>query len=253
MNIPYVMKRCSKCGRWLVASTVNFHRAKKGRYGLASQCKECWSKKNKQWIETNRDKVTEYKKQWREANPEYYKQYYKNNRKKVLEHKKQWREANPEYHKQYYENNRDKLLKYHEQWYQTPQGQVVEFNRHQRRRTKEEQQGTGITKDQWLEMMNYFEWKCAYSGETLSKDTRSVDHIVPLNSGGDHEIWNMVPMLRKLNSSKNASNMEEWYKEQDCYDPKRLQKIYEWQEFAYNKWGKDAEYFNTNDIQIKLL
>ena len=30
MNIPYVMKKCSKCGKWLVASTVNFHRFKHG-------------------------------------------------------------------------------------------------------------------------------------------------------------------------------------------------------------------------------
>ena len=66
-------------------------------------------------------------------------------------------------------------------------------------------------------------------------------------------IWNTVPMLRKLNSSKQEKDMLEWYKEQECYDPKRLQKIYEWQEFAYNKYGKDTQYFNTNDIQIKLI
>lgn len=41
MNIPYVMKRCGKCGRWLVASTANFTRQKKGKYGLRGQCKEC--------------------------------------------------------------------------------------------------------------------------------------------------------------------------------------------------------------------
>ena len=34
MNIPYVMKKCNKCGRWLVASTVNFHREKAGKYGI---------------------------------------------------------------------------------------------------------------------------------------------------------------------------------------------------------------------------
>ena len=45
MNIPYVMKRCSKCGRWLVASTVNFHGRKTGKYGLNSECKECANNK----------------------------------------------------------------------------------------------------------------------------------------------------------------------------------------------------------------
>ena len=45
MNIPYVMKKCTCCGRWLVASTVNFHKSKTGKYGLNSQCREC--RKNK--------------------------------------------------------------------------------------------------------------------------------------------------------------------------------------------------------------
>ena len=33
MNIPYVFKKCTKCGEWLVASTVNFHKKKAYKYG----------------------------------------------------------------------------------------------------------------------------------------------------------------------------------------------------------------------------
>ena len=264
MNIPYVMRKCTVCGRWLVASTVNFHKQNKGKYGLQSECKECRNKKNKQYRKANRDKILEYceankekkakydkqyrqnnkekiadqKKQWYEANKEkmaeYHKQWYEDNKEKELERVKQWYEDNKkkvlEYHKQYREDNKDKIAEqqkqyreankekrheYHKKYRQTPQGQVVAFNCQQRRRAKEERQGTGITKDQWLEMMSFFDWRCAYSGKRLTDKTRSIDHIVPLNSGGDHEIWNCVPMLRNLNSSKNANNMEEWYKEQE--------------------------------------
>ena len=49
MNIPYVMKKCNKCGRWLVASTVNFHREKAGKYGIRATCKECKNSQNKQY------------------------------------------------------------------------------------------------------------------------------------------------------------------------------------------------------------
>ena len=84
--------------------------------------------------------------------------------------------------------------------------------------------------------MSFFDWKCAYSGETLTKDTRSIDHIVPLNSNGDNMIWNCVPMTRSLNSSKQDKDMLEWYRGQDCYDPNRLAKIYKWQEYARKKW-----------------
>lgn len=47
MNIPYVMRKCSVCGRWLVASTVNFHKQKTGKYGLTSKCKECISNRKR--------------------------------------------------------------------------------------------------------------------------------------------------------------------------------------------------------------
>ena len=84
--------------------------------------------------------------------------------------------------------------------------------------------------------MQYFDWKCAYSGETLTKKTRSIDHIVPLNKKGQNEIWNLVPMCKSYNSSKRDKDMLEWYQEQDCYSEERLAKIREWQEYAYNKY-----------------
>ena len=119
-----------------------------------------------------------------------------------------------------------------------PSGQASHFNSYNKRKMREQNQGNGITGTQWREMMSFFDWKCAYSDERLTNNTRTIDHIVPLNSGGEHEIWNLVPMTKSLNSSKQDKNMLEWYKEQDCYDPKRLAKIYEWKEHARKKWKK---------------
>ena len=44
-------KKCTKCGKWKVASTVNFHRNKRGKYGLLAECKEC--RNNKQRARNN--------------------------------------------------------------------------------------------------------------------------------------------------------------------------------------------------------
>ena len=44
MNIPYAFKKCTKCGKWLVANSFNFGKTKKGKWGLKSQCKECGRK-----------------------------------------------------------------------------------------------------------------------------------------------------------------------------------------------------------------
>ena len=241
MNIPYVFKRCSKCGEWKVASTVNFYKKKDGKYGLNSRCKKCSAEYKKQHYENNKDKILEYKKQ-----------YYGNNKDKILEYKKQYYENNKdkltEQHKQYYENNKDKILEHSKQYrennkdkiaeyFATPQGQASRFNNSVKRRLREQSQGKGITKEQWLECMKFFGFRCAYSGQVLSKDIRSLDHIVPLNKGGEHEIFNLAPMYRPYNSSKQDKDLLEWYKEQDFYSEERLQKIYEWQEYAFNKWG----------------
>ena len=254
-------KTCTKCGETLPATTEYFYKAKSGKYGLKSECKKCIAERHKQYYKDNKDKHSEYMKQWYENNKDkarkhvkqYYegnkykiaerhKQYRKNNKDKIAEYRKQYREANKdniaERVKQYYEGNKYKIAEYHKQYHVSPQGQVVAFNSSCRRRTKEQNQGNGINKMQWLEMMKYFNWECAYSGETLKDNTRSIDHIKPLVKGGEHEVWNTVPMYRPYNSSKCDKDMEEWYQEQDFYSEERLQKIYEWQEYAYNKYSK---------------
>ena len=113
------------------------------------------------------------------------------------------------------------------------------FNENNKRRQREEQQGNGITGQQWLEMMKFFDWKCAYSGIALIDENRTIDHIVSLAKGGAHEIWNLVPMDRGLNCSKHDKDIKEWYPQQDFYNEDRLNKINEWREYAYNKWSND--------------
>ena len=274
LKCPYCIKVCSKCKRILVANEINFHKKKSGKYGLRADCKVCekeykreYSKKNKDKIkeymkqyyednkekineinkiynENNKDKIKEHKKQYYEDNKEcfkekykeyreknkdkikeYMKQYQDDNKDKIKEYKKQYRENNPEYIKQYRENNPEKI-----------------FNQNQRRRQLEGEQGDGITNEQWLEMMNFFDWKCAYSGIEFSSHNknkdRTIDHIIPLSEGGEHAIWNCVPMYANYNYSKRASNMEDWYIEQDFFDIDRFLKIYEWIEYAWNKWSE---------------
>ena len=93
--------------------------------------------------------------------------------------------------------------------------------------------------------MKFFNWKCAYSGKSLNNKNRTIDHIKPLNKGGEHNIWNLVPMDRSYNSSKHDKDMLEWYKEQEFYSEERLQKIYEWQKYSYEKWGNDLKAENN--------
>lgn len=217
MKCPYCIKQCSKCGKLLVANLINFYKTPRGKYGLRGVCKKCEKtndrKRSKQYYEENKENTLKKNKQ-----------YYEENKEDVLKRRKQ-----------YYEENKDNILERCKQYKENNPEKV--FNQCSKRRLKEERQGSGITKEQWLEMMDFFDWKCAYSGITLNKDNRSIDHIIPLNNNGLNEPWNCIPMLKSYNSSKCNKDMITWYKQQEFFNIDRLMKIYEWQEYAFEKWG----------------
>ena len=206
-HCPFCIKVCTKCGKILVANEMNFNKNKNGKWGLDSKCNECRKK---------------YRDMHKEYHNEYNKQWYQSHKEDVLEKNKQYREENKEKeserHKKWHKNNPEKA-----------------FNRDARRRLKEESQGRGITKEQWLEMMKFFDWRCAYSGETLSNN-RTIDHIIPLSKGGKHEVWNCVPMIKKYNSSKHTRNWINWYNQQNFYSEERLLKIIDWITYSAIKW-----------------
>ena len=240
MKCPFCIKVCSKCGRLLVAYSGNFKKNKKGKWGLYSSCKRC----DKQYRGENKEQIAEYKKQYYEENKEQIaeknKQYREEHKEQIVEYQKQYREENKEYYAEYYkqyrEENKEKLAEYSKKYRED--NPHIKFNNHNKRRQLEENQGNGITKEQWLEMMIFFDFKCAYSGEKLSsKKVRTVDHIVALNNGGLNEVWNCVPMYANYNYSKHTKDMEQWYRQQKYFSEERLNKIYQWIKYAYNKWA----------------
>ena len=197
------LKICNKCHK--VLPLEQFGKCKTNKDGLQYKCKECDKQQTKQYYQENKEERLQYMQQYYQEHKEEYKQYKK---------------------------------QYYQQYQQTPQGQVAYFNAYAKRRKREETQGAGITKEQWLEMMNFFDWKCAYSGVLVStKNNRSIDHIIPIVKGGEHQVWNCVPMDKSLNSSKRDKDIMEWYTVQEFYSKERLDKILAWQEYAYNKWS----------------
>ena len=248
MNIPFVFKKCTKCGEWLVANKINFYKSKNGKYGLESQCKECRNRKQKEKYANN----NEWKEERLRKNREYHKKKYDNDEewrnernrksKEYLREKRmndEWREEQNRKQREKCANDKEykeKQLRKQRKWQKNNPEKI--FNYNNERRNKEKNQGRGITKEQWLEMFKFFNFECAYSGIQLTKDNRSVDHIIPLDSNGENEPWNCVPMLKSYNCSKrNRNDSLIWYKEQEYFDEERLNKIVEWQIYAYEKWG----------------
>ena len=271
MNKPsyLLFKKCSKCGEILHVS--KFNKSKSGKYGVRNDCKECRKKYregrkeekreyNKKYYEENKGEILERQKQYYEDNKDYYKeynkQYYEENKGEILERQKEYREEHEDYYKEYskkyYENNKEEISERHSNYYKENKEKIDEYNNKWRKENqdkwfnygsnrREKINSNGITKEQWIEMMDFFSWKCAYSDKKLgnNKDNiRTVDHIVPLAKNGEHEIWNCVPMYRPYNSSKNTKDMLSWYIKQEYFDINRLTKIYEWRIYAYWKWNE---------------
>ena len=254
MNTPFLYKKCTTCGEWKIANNYNFGKEKRGKFGLKARCKVCdkeyYKEYYKEYVENNKEKLREYHKEYKENNKEhikeYNKEYYKENKEKVREHNKEYYENNKEKliecHKEYRKNNKEYFKEYNKKYYSSVRGKIINFNNRTKRRVLMDKQGKGITPEQWREMMTFFNWKCAYSGETLGVKTRTVDHIAPLAQGGVHEIWNLTPMLFSYNSSKNSRlSVMNWYKEQEYFSEERLAKIIEWQQYAYDKWATEYD------------
>lgn len=231
MKCPYCIKVCSKCGKILVANTMNFHKRKDSKYGLRNDCRVCRNKQSKKYDESHK-----------KENKKRKQKNYQNNKEKILKQSKEYYLNNKveriEKQRQYYQDNRERLLENRKQYCQD--NPEIIFNANIKRRMKEESQGNGITKEQWIDMMNFFGWKCAYSGLEFSshnkENDRTIDHIIPLDKNGEHEIWNCVPMYASYNYSKKNKDWLEWYIQQEFYSEERLNKIYEWIEYAKNKY-----------------
>ena len=139
------------------------------------------------------------------------KKYNSEHKEHIAEYGKQHYENNPEYYKQWRENNRVR-------------NNEISLKAQHKRRAKLKSNGGEYTLEQWQECLEFFDYKCAYSGAELTKDNTNVEHIIPISKGGTNNIYNIVPALDTVNKSKGGKDMLEWYKQQPYYSEERLNK-----------------------------
>ena len=143
---------------------------------------------------------------------------------------KEYRKENAEKIKEYRKENAEKIKEYRKEYLQTPAGKEVFARGNHKRRALKAKNGGSYTSEQWQICLEYFDNKCAYTGEIL--DSLNVEHIIPLSKGGTSYIWNLCPSNQNPNFSKGNSDLETWYRKQEYFSEERLEKIYKWQEFA---------------------
>lgn len=94
----------------------------------------------------------------------------------------------------------------------------------------------------WEDALAFFDYKCAYSGNTLIKPTK--DHIIPVIARGGTIRENIVPCEFGINSSKCDFHMLDWYKKQSFFSKDRLDKILQWM-------GDYKKHLYNNEIKSK--
>lgn len=233
----------------------------------------------KEYREKNADKIKQYYNDnidyFKQYRAEHSKEYYEKNKDKIIAYQKQYREEHPdlcaERHAKYYLEHVDEILLKHKAYYQEHLAELREKKRayasmHKDQRTRWLQSEAGkisarrsvhkrrlllksrgdFTKEDVVDALEFFNFKCAYTGDPLEEHYH-LDHIVPVINGGLNYIWNIVPSNPTPNLSKGSKEMETWYRQQPYFSEERLQKIYDW--INLQKSVKGEENYESRNIE----
>jgi 5-methylcytosine-specific restriction endonuclease McrA len=202
-------KKCAKCET--VKPSSDFYRKKDQKDGLRSRCKACdrsdvlnrtaeqreasrrhqkasylrhaekRRKENSEWLESNKDRRSSYRKRYIADNKKqllkYARERYAKDKKRFNEAAREWRRKNPE--------------------------AVLELSH--RRRARLAGAGGQYTKKDIERIWKAQRGKCACCRTKLGEDVHR-DHIVPISKGGTNEARNVQLLCGSCNRRKHAKD-----------------------------------------------
>ena len=201
-------KVCNRCEEWFPATTEYFYKNKSNEIdGLFPDCKECNINKSIVWRSNNLDKCRGYDRK-RSQSPHRKVQVRANNKK----HREQGKTL------LWQRRNKDKIKKY----------SVY----------REMYKQHDITEGEWDNCKIYFNYECVYCGitedeaEKIYNNKLHKDHAI---HDGANDLSNCIPACKSCNSKKHNFELEEWYKSDENFSQKRLEKIQSWltQDYTY--------------------
>lgn len=104
-------------------------------------------------------------------------------------------------------NNKEQIEAYEKVYSQTEAAKKSAIMSFQKRRALKAGLPRTLTTEQWTDICNAWDNKCAYCS---SEDKLTQDHIVPLSKKGGLTKENIIPACQSCNSSKGSKNMDEW-------------------------------------------
>jgi 5-methylcytosine-specific restriction endonuclease McrA len=211
-------KRCGKCKKWksLEEFSKNKTTCRECRKGETRAYKDKYPEKVK---ETRRSTYANHKEKTLETN----RQYRKRNANKILEIARKWKDENIEkvrrYRREWQARNKEKARKIKKNWRDNnlekaranrrkwladnPEKNTVYL---ENRRASKIKNGGTITEKEWKDLCEKYGNMCLCCKRA---DVRlTLDHVVPLSSGGANTIGNAQPLCLSCNSAKGAKTID---------------------------------------------
>ena len=189
-----VSKECRGCGE--VKAIGDFNKYKGSLGGREERCRACRAAYKRDWRKSKRD-CQDY----RVRNAERARKSYEARREEKIEYVRKWREDNP-----------------------TKEAIIAGRRRARKRRLPD-----SITEEEWKDSLMYFNGGCALTGDRYDIHQ---DHVIPLSTGHGGTIFeNIIPLRGDLNTSKNRSNIFDWFtknKEHFNLDKRRFDELIEY-------------------------
>ncbi|PGZ62151.1 hypothetical protein COE58_10440 [Bacillus cereus] len=203
---------CTKCG--FIGTLNDFYFDSKSLYDKHSHCKSCVDESNRKWEEENK-----------EHSIQIQKDYYRNNLEAIRKSRKEYRNRNQEKiklaRKKYLRDNKEKIYwkkkKDRELYPEKEKTRIENWIKKnpekykllsQRRLARQKMLPDTLTEEQLITVMEKYNGSCCLTG---NKEDVTIDHVVPLFTGHGGTIYeNVLPLTRKLNSSKQEKNIFEW-------------------------------------------
>lgn len=229
------LKRCTGCGEHKPYEAFSKDRTKKD--GHKNHCKAC----DKKYYEANSDIIrarvstyyynnTEKVREYERANAETIlakkRAYYQANKEAFRTRKKAWRARNAEhlsnYNREYLAAHRDEIMA--QMRTRRRANPYVHRNSNHKYRANKKGNGGSVT-NQELDALSLAQaGVCAYCEFQYHPDELTIDHIIPLDQGGRHEIKNICLACGVCNFSKGNRTPEQWTDRwylRDEYRPKK--------------------------------
>jgi 5-methylcytosine-specific restriction endonuclease McrA len=130
----------------------------------------------------------------------------KRDRKKILNFKEllEEKEKIDKRHKEWVTNNKERVREHQKKYYESKKGMLCKLKKRLKRKENINNVICTLTNEEWLEILDYFNYHCAYCNRKFDKKNKPTkDHIIPITKGGSHTKENIVPACLLCNVRKS--------------------------------------------------